>query len=526
MVLEGLKEKLKNLLKVYAVAKKTSKEYQDIFIKAYKVDQYINVEKQEKIVEVIREYRKAAKLIANEQWFLFWQGKKFNKDLKVNRVKSALSERYKQTCQYQVLGTLKSYLENRKEDFKTYVYGSSVDEETRIKLLYINKYERWFLDKVKMKGKEIEPDIVFLAKNIIKQIFKKNNLPSFKKYNLALDAKVAELSMKGKSPKKTQNTATGFDYWIRFSTVQKGKVIQLPIKSNYFFETAPGYQKNFVQININENNKLSVYYLREQRKAEYEALIDKISIDIGLKELFAVNDGSLFARDFYNYLLKYDKIINKLAAQRQKHGLKTRCPRYDKLINKVRNHIKNTINRSLNRIVDLYKPQEIVLEKLDFRHSQLSKRLNRIIRKFGKNLIKQKLESLTTQYGIIITEVNPAYTSQECSKCGYVDKRNRSNQKTFKCKFCLNEINADVNASRNHFTRSSGEVSSVYISKDQVFHSERTVLLFLIKRFIEKWESQICRSRSARDVIQTNPYFTKAQLQLLNKNKVWGKKAG
>ncbi|WP_073211141.1 zinc ribbon domain-containing protein [Acidocella aminolytica] len=38
------------------------------------------------------------------------------------------------------------------------------------------------------------------------------------------------------------------------------------------------------------------------------------------------------------------------------------------------------------------------------------------------------------RFGIISEEVNPAYTSQTCSCCGYVDKRNRPSQSAFRCK--------------------------------------------------------------------------------------------
>jgi len=61
---------------------------------------------------------------------------------------------------------------------------------------------------------------------------------------------------------------------------------------------------------------------------------------------------------------------------------------------------------------------------LDFRSLELSKRMNRILQNFGRRYIKQKLERLQELYGIGVIEINPAYTSQECSSCGYVDKNN------------------------------------------------------------------------------------------------------
>ena len=45
--------------------------------------------------------------------------------------------------------------------------------------------------------------------------------------------------------------------------------------------------------------------------------------------------------------------------------------------------------------------------------------------------------------------VNPAYTSQQCSHCGHVDKHNRESQAVFVCQSCGMRMNADVNAAIN-----------------------------------------------------------------------------
>lgn len=46
--------------------------------------------------------------------------------------------------------------------------------------------------------------------------------------------------------------------------------------------------------------------------------------------------------------------------------------------------------------------------------------------------------------------ITPAsYTSQTCNVCGYIDKNNRPNQHTFKCKNCGHTDNADFNAAKN-----------------------------------------------------------------------------
>ncbi len=51
--------------------------------------------------------------------------------------------------------------------------------------------------------------------------------------------------------------------------------------------------------------------------------------------------------------------------------------------------------------------------------------------------------------GVAVIYVDPAHTSQQCSRCGQVDKHNRPDQETFACTSCGFAEHADVNAARN-----------------------------------------------------------------------------
>ncbi|MEO3803960.1 transposase [Nonomuraea sp. B1E8] len=55
--------------------------------------------------------------------------------------------------------------------------------------------------------------------------------------------------------------------------------------------------------------------------------------------------------------------------------------------------------------------------------------------------------------GVAVIHVDPSYTSQQCSQCGHVDRRNRPGQATFSCTSCGFAEHADVNAARNIASR-------------------------------------------------------------------------
>ena len=65
----------------------------------------------------------------------------------------------------------------------------------------------------------------------------------------------------------------------------------------------------------------------------------------------------------------------------------------------------------------------------------------------------RQLEYKAQAVGGAVVYVNPAFSSQECSVCGHVDKSNRKTQESFLCMACGHAENADSNASKNILAR-------------------------------------------------------------------------
>ena len=525
-------------------------------LRTYKLKHSINQGKQRKILNLLEEYRKVSDEISNRQWRYFYENGRFNRDLEIDCIKSELSKRYRQTAQYQVVAGLESYLGNRQNEFKDYLKNRNFDKDTKTKLYYINKYKKWFHQSVKMQNSEIEQDIIKLSRKIIKNSFKKNKKPNFNFCNMALDAKVMQITPNGikkvqKSKQLTdadgesilnksgnpkvktytqeqERTKTSYDYWIDLSTLEKGKKIYLPITTNDYFEGTKGDISNFIQINFGQdiekidgnralstlqkvdysNYKIDICLIKKSEKEEYQPEIDKLALDLGLNNLFATNLGELYGRNFSKLLKKYDEIVSLLAKNRQKQKLKTLSKKYKKLINKIKAYLKNEINRVINNLIKNNKPKEIVVERLNFTSPKLSKKLNRMISNFGKRIIEEKFESIKERYGIIITQINPAYTSQECSRCGYVEKKNRKSQETFICGFCGKKQNADINASKNILARSSSSLKDIFAKR--AFILDKTV-----KNFIERHLVVLLYIFRDRDLGKSSAY---ALSKIKNKN--------
>ena len=63
--------------------------------------------------------------------------------------------------------------------------------------------------------------------------------------------------------------------------------------------------------------------------------------------------------------------------------------------------------------------------------------------------LQQKIEQLASENGITVKKIEPRYTSQMCSRCGYISSENRKTQSEFRCVACNYRRNADHNAAMN-----------------------------------------------------------------------------
>jgi len=471
---------------------------------AYYFSNYANKGKIEKINQVLTEHRKTAKDIAIYLWDIFFRFGKLphRKKINIKHISSYLSERYKYVCLWQVYDVLSGYIAGIQYKFANIVFNSSLNKEDKLILLALNNVKGWLVydkDEIEIyerKGKDIEKITVKvlefhkkLARKIFKHLLGKNRKPRFNNISMHLDGKVVDIS------KKKENGAKSFDYWIKIATLEKGKPIYIPLKANTYAEKLEGEFLNYCQV-VENSGRVEFRIIKELKKKEYIPLTDEIAIDLGLNPLFATDKGDLFGRNFFDVLKAFDEKITKRMASLQKRKIKPRDDKkYKKHRENLKNLLKNEINRLINVIVKIYKPKRIIIERLDFRSPELSKRMNRMIQNFGKRYIKQKLQRLQELYGIEIIEINPAYTSQECSSCGYVDEKNRKNTQEFECRACGNKTNAQINGARNILRRSS--LGNPYLTKKQV-------LKILIERYLERLKG--CKSPPL-DILKGNPYF-------------------
>lgn len=393
--------------------------------------------------------------------------------LKPNDIGSKLSARYVQTAYSQARGVYISWLAKLTNKIRSLITCSSIEGIEKTILYRINARHMWYVQKAsldwkiadgimvvpspedKVKSIIVPDNLMKLSRRLMKRARKLVSRPNLLRIKtMILDYREAIIEPSRRN--------TIFPYWIHLSTMIKGKPISLPIKRNPYFDKrlANGKLLNSLQVSISENNKVSVAPIIEYKKAPLRTSGRSIGLDWGVTSLFSSSEGRMVGRRMLDRLKELDAVLTDYTAelQRNKKPLK-KDARYRSLHSRISSYVKNEVGRVLNRLAD-EDVREIVVERLNFRGGGLSKRMNRIVSIAGRHEVEAKLARLRDERGVSIVHVDPAYTSQECSRCGYVNRKNRKSQSAFKCLCCGHVGNADVNAALNILGRSRDIVPS------------------------------------------------------------------
>lgn len=79
--------------------------------------------------------------------------------------------------------------------------------------------------------------------------------------------------------------------------------------------------------------------------------------------------------------------------------------------------------------------------------------------------LQNKIEQLAKENGVDVRKIDPKYTSQMCSRCGYISHENRKSQSDFKCVACGYRRNADHNAAMNISKKDIEELIKAQLEK-------------------------------------------------------------
>lgn len=258
----------------------------------------------------------------------------------------------------------------------------------------------------------------------LKKIIEENPItkPELKNVNPQLDKRFIKIDLDNK---------TSFDGWITISSIGNNKKIKLPFKKTSHFNKL--ISNNWILNSSVRVNKKYICLSLEKENLKKNNNEKIIGIDIGIKSVYSISNGIQSEKDKDGWDL--DLIQKKLS--KKKKGSKN--------YKKTQEHRKNYINWTINQL-DLNNVSKVKLENI--KNLRKGKKNSSYLSRWTYTEIFNKLEDKCSLSGVQIEYINPTYTSQRCSRCGWTRKKNR-NGILFKCEKCGFTSNSDLNASIN-----------------------------------------------------------------------------
>lgn len=224
---------------------------------------------------------------------------------------------------------------------------------------------------------------------------------------------------------------TSFDGWVTLTSIGNKMKLKLPFKKTKHFNKL--LKQGGVLSSGARFLKKSITFMFNIPNTPIKKEGNTIGIDIGQKTCLSVSNGQQIETDSHGHT--YMSICKELA--RKKKGSKGFL--------RKQQHRTNFINYCVNK-VNFEGVKELRIEKI--RQLRTGKRTSRLLSGWSYKEIFDSLKAKATALGVHVTELSPTYTSQRCSKCGWVRKSNRKG-KVFKCGKCGYTADADLNASFN-----------------------------------------------------------------------------
>jgi len=173
-----------------------------------------------------------------------------------------------------------------------------------------------------------------------------------------------------------------------------------------------------------------------------------VGIDRGINNLAVSSNNQFFGGgEVKRVVRRYQRLRKRL----QRTGSKS-AKRHLRELSRKERRFRADVNHQISKeIIDKLNPGDtIVLEDLTgIRNKRLRKEQRTLLNNWSFFQLEQFLIYKGAAKGINIVYIDARYTSQRCSKCGYICRSNRKSQANFCCKQCGFRLNADLNGSRN-----------------------------------------------------------------------------
>ena len=172
-------------------------------------------------------------------------------------------------------------------------------------------------------------------------------------------------------------------------------------------------------------------------------------MDLGIKRPAVTSTGLFLGQRRWRETIQRYFRLKKALQAKGTDSAKQHLKKLSQRENRFRRDCDHVLSKQL--VTSHEKGTLFVLEDLTNIRQRVKarRRGRRTIHSWSFARLKFFLGYKTKLYGHAVGFVDPRYTSQKCSQCGHIDKKNRKSQAQFLCRKCGFQCNADLNASYN-----------------------------------------------------------------------------
>jgi len=255
-----------------------------------------------------------------------------------------------------------------------------------------------------------------------------------------------------------------YNWWLYLKLKKGYGGIYLPLQTNFDYHTPDKLiAKEFLIFRRENKSKVHVVTTCNADDPDFVSECYRaVGLDVNLKHNFAVcSDGTEFDfdRNFIKKQIELLKQFDEIGYQNLDSGQLKKLKKIHRRLKGYFDYLCSNILRTLSNkgVTDLVVEDLLLKDKFGF-CEEFGIKWIRLSKLLHLSSVKNALVRIGEKLGIRVHVTHASYSSQQCSDCGFIDRKNRLTQKDFKCVQCGYEDNADHNASMNLCNRLTSDV--------------------------------------------------------------------
>ncbi len=223
------------------------------------------------------------------------------------------------------------------------------------------------------------------------------------------------------------------------------------------------YQRSYLEDDDYERRMGTLHY-RESENAFYlHVVVQKeveqrdgervLGVDLNLKNVAVTSTGSFYDGGELlwgqNHYFRVRRSLQDKGTRSARQALRRLSGRENRFVlNRLHNISRGIVEEALRHNCSYIAVEDLahIRERMDAHDDQLKRQMHN----WAFRELQDQIEYKAAEYGIRVEQVNPAFSSQTCSKCGHQSGTNRDSETGwFACNECGYEVDGDYNAAKN-----------------------------------------------------------------------------